>query len=76
MSVIDRVSLGAQIAEVHREIEQRKGVYVRLIDSGKMTPAEAEQRMTAMAAVLQTLEMVRETRRGGLSAAPPVLDQR
>ena len=73
MSIIDRVSLGAQIAEVHREIEQRKHVYVRLIDKGKMTSTEAERRMTAMAAVLQTLEEVRETRRDGIAAAPPVL---
>ena len=72
MSVIDQVSLGAQIAEVHREIEQRKRVYLRQIDQGKMTREEAERRMLAMAAVLQTLEEVRETRRGGIAAAPTV----
>ena len=72
MSVIDQVSLGAQIAEVHREIEQRKRVYARLIDQKKMGADEAERRMLAMCAVLQTLEEVRETRRGGLSAAPTV----
>ena len=72
MSVIDRVSLGAQIAEVHREIEQRKRVYIRMIDSGKMTATEAERRLTTMAAVLKTLEDLRETRRGGIAAAPTV----
>jgi hypothetical protein len=72
MSVIDRVSLGAQIAEVHREIEQRKRVYVRMIDQGKMTSTEAERRLTAMAAVLMTLEQLRETRRGDVAAAPTV----
>ena len=72
MSVIDRVSLGAQIAEVHREIEQRKVVYLRQIDKGKMTREEAERRMTAMCAVLYTLEQLRETRRGDIAAAPTV----
>ena len=72
MSVIDRVSLGAQIAEVHREIEQRKRVYRRLIDQGKMEADEAERRLTAMCAVLYTLEQLRETRRGDIAAAPTV----
>lgn len=58
MSVIDKVSLQDQIAEVHREIEQRKRVYLRLIDNGKMTTKEAERRTLAMLAVLQTLEML------------------
>jgi hypothetical protein len=62
MSVIDRVSLSDQIAEVKREIDMRKRVYIRLIDSGKITAAEAEQRTLAMAAVLKTLEMVSEAR--------------
>lgn len=60
MSVIDDVSLQDQIAEVHREIEQRKRVYARMIDQAKMTPVEAERRMTAMCAVLATLESVRD----------------
>lgn len=74
MSVIDRVSIGAQIAEVHREIEQRKRVYVRLIDQGKMTSTEAERRMTIMAAVLATLEEVRDQRNASgraLEGFPP-----
>ena len=59
MSVIDQVSLSDQIAEVKREIEQRKRVYLRMIDNEKMTPAEAEHRTLAMCAVLQTLEKLR-----------------
>jgi hypothetical protein len=62
MSVLDRVSLADQITEVHREIEQRKRVYARLIDNGKMTPDEAERRMVTMAAVMRTLEEVRDAR--------------
>ena len=62
MSVIDRVPLWDQIAEVKREIEQRKRVYARLIDNGKLGKAEAERRMLTMAAVLQTLEEVRDER--------------
>jgi hypothetical protein len=60
MSVIDQVSLRDQIAEVHREINQRNRVYRRLIDQGKLTPTEAERRMTIMVAVLQTLEEYRD----------------
>ena len=59
MSVIDRVPLADQIAEVKREIEQRKRVYIRMIDQGKMTREEAERRTTAMVAVLTTLEALR-----------------
>ena len=60
MSVIDRVSLWDQIAEVKREIDQRKMVYARQIAKEKMTKAEAERRMLAMCGVLQTLERVRD----------------
>jgi len=63
MSVIDQVSLSDQIAEVKREIDMRKRVYIRLIDSGKMTAVEAEHRTLAMCAVLQTLEKL--SARGG-----------
>ena len=59
MSVIDRVSLWDQIAEVKREIDQRKRVYIRMINQGKMTREEAERRTTAMVAVLTTLEALR-----------------
>ena len=58
MSTFD-VSLQDQIAEVRREIEQRKRVYVRMIDQEKMTKAEAERRTVTMCAVLMTLERLR-----------------
>ena len=60
MSVIDRVPLWDQIAEVKREIDQRKRVYIRMINQGKMTREEAERRTTAMVAVLTTLEALRK----------------
>lgn len=59
LDVITRVSLADQIAEVKREIMMRKKVYVGLIDIGKMTPFQAEERTLNMEAVLQTLEGVR-----------------
>ena len=60
MSVVDRVSLADQITEVRREIEMRKRVYIRLIDQKKMTAADGERRTLAMAAVLVTLEGIRD----------------
>jgi hypothetical protein len=44
---------------VKREIEMRKRTYIRMIDQGKMTTAEAERRTLNMLAVLQTLETLR-----------------
>ena len=60
MSVVDRVSLADQIAEVKREIDMRRRVYIRLIDQKKMTAAEGARRTLAMAAVLVTLEGIRD----------------
>jgi len=58
MSVIEAVSLQDQIAEVRREVEMRRRVYVRLIDKGKMTTGDAARKSTVMAAVLTTLENI------------------
>jgi hypothetical protein len=63
MSVIDKVSLQDQIAEVKREIEMRKRVYIRMIDSEKITAADAERWTLAMNAVLHTLEFLSEMRK-------------
>lgn len=60
MSIIHRVSLADQIAEVKREIAMRKSVYLRQIDAGKMNAEDAERRTVNMAAVLDTLEQVRD----------------
>jgi hypothetical protein len=78
MDVIERVSLQDQIAEVRREVAMRQKVYVRLVYFGKMTDEEAATRAQNMAAVLRTLETLRDqTREGAASgveslAAPPV----
>lgn len=61
MSVIDRVPLADQIAEVKREIEMRRRTYIRMVDQAKMTTAEAERRTTNMCGVLHTLEQVRDS---------------
>lgn len=53
------VSLQDQIAEVKREIEMRKRVYIRLVDQGKLTREDAERKTVVMVAVLDTLEAVR-----------------
>jgi hypothetical protein len=63
MNVIDRVSLQDQIAEVKRELEQRKTVYDRLLRKGKIGPDEAEERVLRMNAVLATLEALRARER-------------
>jgi len=72
MSVLDRVSLADQIAEVHREIEMRKRVYIRLVDQGKMTASEAARKTTVMVAVLETLEEVRNAKRQVSENDPPL----
>ena len=62
MGVIENVSLADQIAEVQREMAFRKRVFPRLVSQEKMTQAEAARHMTNMAAVLLTLETVRDMR--------------
>lgn len=50
------VPLSDQIAAVRREIGMRKNVYPRWILNGKMPAAKAASEMSAMEAVLATLE--------------------
>jgi hypothetical protein len=59
MNVIKQVPLQHQIAEVKRELAQRKTVYARLIRENKMPAEQAEDRMVRMQAVLATLEELR-----------------
>jgi hypothetical protein len=51
-----RIPIAAQIKCVQREIGLRVGVYPRLIETGKLTKAEAEYELAAMRAVLETLK--------------------
>lgn len=60
------VSIDEQIRCVKREIAQRAHVYSRLVSAGKMEQAKADREMEAMAAVLATLQRVRDGERPGL----------
>jgi hypothetical protein len=51
-----KIAIGAQIAEVKRELALRRNVYPGLVRNGKMKPAEAELCTDRMKAVLKTLE--------------------
>lgn len=48
-----------QIACVERELKMRKRAYPRWIEAGRMTQAKADAEISAMEAVLETLEMLR-----------------
>ena len=69
-----RVSLPDQIAEVKRELAMRRRVYVREIERDRMTAEEAERRTLTMAAVLRTLEWVRD-QRAAADAAREAIDR-
>lgn len=55
-----------QIRCVKREISQRGHVYPRLVSVGKMKQADADREINTMAAVLATLERLRDEQRPGL----------
>ena len=52
-----------QIAEVRREIGQRKRAYPRWIAGGTLKQHTADQRMSAMRAALHTLETLLEAQK-------------
>jgi hypothetical protein len=52
------VTLVEQIAEVKRELGQRRSVYPRLVASGSVSRARADRQVEIMEAVLTTLEHV------------------
>lgn len=60
------IPLDIQIACVRREIRQRKSVYPRLVQQGRMLEATAAKELAAMLAVLETLTAVLEGRQGAL----------
>lgn len=53
-------SLGAQIAEVKRELDQRRHVYIRLINTGVLKQHVANHRLAVMEAVLRSLKKLKE----------------
>lgn len=56
------IPLAAQIVEVEREIGMRKHVYPRRVDNGKMRQHEADEKLAAMEAALETLREVERKR--------------
>lgn len=60
------VALADQIACVRRELAMRQRVYPRWVSAGKMTQADSDREITAMIAVLATLQEVQRQREPGL----------
>lgn len=54
------IPIDVQIACVRRELRQRKSVYPRLVQQGRMPEAKAARELRAMQAVLATLMAVLE----------------
>lgn len=55
-----KISLAGQIAEVDRELEQRRVVYARLVSTRKMRESVAEFQIEQMRAVRATLAWLQE----------------
>lgn len=66
--MVSAPTVDEQILCVKREIRQRRHVYPRLVSAGKMKQADAEREIDTMAAVLATLQRVRDEQRPGLFA--------
>ena len=52
---MSNLPLEDQIACAERELALRRRVYPKWVDSGRMKPAKAEQEITAMEAIVATL---------------------
>ncbi len=55
-------SIGAQIAEVERELKMRRQVYPNQVAKGKIRKSVAEYQTEALAAVLESLQWNRDHR--------------
>ena len=55
-----KLSLGAQLEEVDRELEQRRRVYPRLVAKGEMRQSIADEHVRRMVAVRATLAWLQE----------------
>lgn len=53
------IPIEAQIAAVEREIKMREYVYPRRVADHKMTQRKADEELTAMRAVLETLRRLK-----------------
>jgi len=66
------ISIGEQIDEVKRELDQRKRVYARLIANGKLRQSLADYQTQRMQAVLETLELVQISLDDGRHTDPDI----
>lgn len=57
---VKKISLNLQIDEVTRELNQRRGVYPRMVAKGTMKQSLADYQMERLEAVKATLEWLRE----------------
>lgn len=57
---VTRSTIQAQIAECNRELGQRRHVYPRLIESGKLTQAAADRQTKDLTDAVHTLEFVQK----------------
>jgi len=57
------ITIDQQIAEVKREIGMRERVYPRFIEQKRITQAQADERITILQSVLETLERIRDEQR-------------
>lgn len=69
-----RRSLTAQIAEVEREIGQRRQVYGRMVAQRKMRQGEADEKVFLMECVLETLRWI-EKHKDAIKAAVPTAER-
>lgn len=63
---LPQVPLEVQIACIRREIRQRKSVYPRLVQQGRMLETTAAKELAAMQAVLATLTALLAAQQGEL----------
>jgi hypothetical protein len=54
--------LDQQITEVRRELGMRRHVYPKFVGRGKLTQAQADERIAVLESVLVTLEGLRDER--------------
>lgn len=60
------ITLNEQIAEVRRELNMRRHVYPRFVERGRLTQAQADERIALLEAVRETLEQLKAEREPGL----------
>lgn len=54
------VTLERQVAEIRRELGMRRRKYPEWVQAGRMTQAQADERIGALEAVLETVEGLRK----------------